>query len=244
MDGNVYDGNMKPERLGDYIAEIRALGREWAERGGLDVLLGLEIDWLSGSRSPRDPLFDGLGLDFAIGSVHFVDVGGGPFAVDGAQDDFDARVASDAGGDPSRIWKAYYRNISALIESGGFDILGHFDLIRKNNPDGRWFDEDEPAYLGAAFDAARLLAGTGIVAEINYGGMARGKTKTPYPSLPILRELKRLGVPITLSADAHQPEHLAPSYREAARDLARAAGYASIAVLANGTWTEAGIDEA
>ena len=80
------------------------------------------------------------------------------------------------------------------------------------------------------------------MAEINVGGMSRGKVKTPYPSLPILRELRAEGVRITFSADAHAPEHLGANL-DAARSLAREAGYGSIAVLSKGKWTETGIDE-
>lgn len=238
----IYDGNMKLERLGDYIAEIRAMGCEWEGRG-LEILLGLEVDWLPGVMTPRDELFSKLGLDFMIGSVHLVDLGGGPFAVDEGREKFDARVAADAGGDASRIWKAYYEELSALIADGGFQVLGHFDLVKKNNQDGLYFDEEDPAYREAAFGAAALLAGKDIVAEINYGAMSRSKAKSPYPSLPILKELRRLGVPITLSADAHRPEQLL-AHREDARALARLAGYKSVAVLSKGKWIDVGIDEA
>ena len=72
--------------------------------------------------------------------------------------------------------------------------------------------------------------------------MSRGKVKTPYPSLPILRELRALRVRITFSADAHAPEHLGVNL-DSARELARAAGYDSIAVLSKGSWREIGIDE-
>jgi len=66
--------------------------------------------------------------------------------------------------------------------------------------------------------------------------------KSPYPSLPILKELHAEGVRITFSADAHAPEHLGANL-DSARDHARRAGYDSIAVLTNGIWQEVGIDE-
>ncbi len=73
--------------------------------------------------------------------------------------------------------------------------------------------------------------------------MSRGKVKTPYPSLAHpQRTDERSGRRITFSADAHAPEHLGANL-DAARDLARAAGYDSIAVLSKGSWTEIGIDE-
>ena len=200
---------MELARFGDYRAEIRRLGREWAPRG-LEVLLGLEIDWVPGLCSPRDRVFEEAGLDYSIGSVHFVDLpGSGRFAVDDGAEAFESYMARFEGAQPGRaLYEGYYLMLSQLIESGGFDILGHFDLVRKNNVEGRWFDEASRGYLDAAIGAARLLKGRDIVVEINVGGMSRGKVKTPYPSLPILRELRADGVRITFSADAHAP--LAP----------------------------------
>jgi histidinol-phosphatase (PHP family) len=239
-------GNMELSRLEAYKAEVRRLGREWSVRG-LEVLLGLEIDWVPGLCSPRDELFRGAGLDYSIGSVHYVELpGSGRFAVDDGSEVLEARSTTFAGDDFGRaLYEDYYRMLGQLIDSGGFDILGHFDLVRKNNAAGadgrgRWFDEGSRDYLDAALDAARHLEGKDIVVEINVGGMSRGKVSSPYPSLPILRELRAMGVRITFSADAHAPEHLGANL-DAARRLAGEAGYDSIAVLTKGSWTEAGI---
>jgi histidinol-phosphatase (PHP family) len=240
-------GNIDASRLGDYAAEVRRLALEWGPKG-LEILLGLEIEWLPGVSAPRDALFSGMGLDFSIGSVHYVDLpGSGLFTVDEGIESFEAKLGLFEGEDPGRrLYEDYYARLAALAESGGFDILGHFDLVKKNNGSnggaGRWFDESSKAYQGAAFEAARALRGKDIVAEINVGGISRGKVKTPYPSLPILRELRANRVRITFSADAHAPEHLG-AHLEEARELARAAGYDSIAVLTKGKWIEVGIEE-
>jgi histidinol-phosphatase (PHP family) len=241
------EGNMELSRLGDYIAEIRGLGLEWKGRG-LEILLGLEIDWVPGLCSPRDKVFASAGLDYSIGSVHFVELpGSGRFAVDDAPELVAERMAAFAGAPPGAsggeaLYEAYYQRLGELVESGGFDILGHFDLVRKNNGEGRYFDESSVGYLEAALGATRRLKGKDIVVEINVGGMSRGKVKSPYPSLPILRELRSLGVRTTFSSDAHLPAHLG-AHLEDARELARAAGYDSVAVLSEGRWTEVGIEE-
>ncbi len=241
--------NMPSDRLGAYVAEIRGLAARYAnEDPPLDILLGLEIDWLEGTRTPGDAIFDQHGLDYRIGSVHFVRLPGAELCtVDCPAAEF-AGLFERSGRDGRAIWREYYRDVAALIESGGFDILGHFDVVRKNNADGRYFDEDSPEYLAAAMEAASLLRGRDIVVEINVGAMNRGALDSPYPSLPILRELRRLDVPITFSADAHAPEHFG-RHLDAARVLAREAGYAGIVVLdrpgPGGTraWREVGIDE-
>ena len=237
------EGNMPLSRLGDYKAEIKRLAAAWRDRG-LEILLGLEIEWVPGISSPRDALYRDAGLDFSIGSVHYVDLpGAGRFAVDLGQEDFEAHAAAYIGRDLGlAVYRDYYAQLGSLIEEGGFDILGHFDLVKKNNADGRWFDEDSSGYRDAAFGAAQALRGKNTVVEINVGGMSRGKVTSPYPSLPILRELRANKVRITFSSDAHAPEHLGLNMG-AARDLAEAAGYDSIAVLSKRTWTETGINE-
>jgi histidinol-phosphatase (PHP family) len=233
---------MELSRLGEYCAEIRSLGREWGPRG-LEILLGLEIEWVRGLSSPRDKLFRETGLDYSIGSLHFVDLpGSGRFAVDLGQEDFERGAAGYSGDDVGRaIYLDYYGQLGELIECGGFDILGHFDLVKKNNGEGRWFEESSRSYRDAALGAARALEGKDIVVEINVGGMSRGKVKSPYPSLPILRELRAERVRITFSADAHAPEHLGANL-DIARDYARAAGYDSVAVLSKGKWSEVGLE--
>jgi histidinol-phosphatase (PHP family) len=244
------EGNMEIGRMGEYKAEIQRLGREWRDKG-LEILLGLEIEYVPGVSSPRDELFANAGLDFSIGSVHWVELpGSGSFPVDLGSDVFEADLERFAGPKEEAgmaLYAEYYRRMGLLIESGGFDILGHFDLVKKNNDSGtdgtgRWFDELSRGYLDAALGAAEALKGKDIVVEINVGGMSRGKVKTPYPSLLILRELYSLGVRITFSADAHAPEHLGVNL-DAARSLAAAAGYDSIAVLTKGAWIECGIGE-
>jgi histidinol-phosphatase (PHP family) len=239
---------MELSRFGEYRAEIRRLAADWEGRG-LEVLLGLEIEWVPGRCSPRDELFRSAGLDYSIGAVHFVDLPGCElFAVDLGQDDFESRAAAYEGEDLGRaVYEDYYAKLGELIEEGGFDILAHFDLVKKNNEAGedgagRWFDESSRGYLDAALGAAQALKGRDIVVEINVGGMSRGKVKTPYPSLPILRELRGMGVRITFSADAHAPEHLGANL-DAARNLARAAGYESIAALTGGKWIDLGLED-
>lgn len=239
------------ERLGEYAAEVRRLeaawapgGEEAAALGPMEVLLGLEIDWFPGERRPGDGAFDALGLDFSIGSAHYVSPRGcKPFAVDEDRASFDAHFAA-SGASPAEFYRDYYGRLGDLIESGGFDILGHFDLVQKNNRDGHLFEEDS-GYLKAAFEAVHHLEGKDFVVEINLGGMTRYGAALPYPSLAILRELKAVGAPICFSADAHSPDNFGPSLAAAermAKGLAREAGYREQRVLSGGRWMDEGIE--
>ena len=64
------EGNMELSRLGEY-AGCDPQPRPRMEGKGLEILLGLEIEWVKGISSPRDEMFRALGLDFSIGSPAF-----------------------------------------------------------------------------------------------------------------------------------------------------------------------------
>jgi len=226
------DWHMKAGMLRPYIDEVRACGLRW--QGRLPVYLGLEVDYVRGMRSAVDPDILAAGLDYVIGSVHYVvPPGAGPsgaFTVDEPQDSMEKKLWEGFGGDGAAMMHAYWDAVVEMVNLGGFDILGHLDLVRKHNGRDRWFDAEGKEYLGRAEEAVRAASRAGIVAEISTGGMNRGFLVEPLPSAPILRLMKRYGVPVTVTADAHRRDDVAGHYRQAAEFLAYA-GYACHAVF-------------
>jgi len=166
--------------------------------------------------------------------VHYVNGGGdshdGLFAVDENPEDFARHVKTRYKDDIYLLTEDYYSAVASCVRLGGFDMLAHFDLIRKNNRGQRFFRESDARYKAAAMQAVEALAGTDIIVEINTGGMARGKTDSPYPSLWLLRELRARAVPVCINSDAHDVQHLS-AFREAGVRLAHEAGYAQLTVL-------------
>jgi len=235
---------MDIDRLPDYMATLRALGREHAP--DMEVLAGLEIDYIEGLCGPADGRFRAAELDYSIGSAHFVTPAGAPrasaaaldeagiptfgFAVDEPEEDFEAHLGSFYDGDSEALVDDYYAAVAACIRAGGFDILGHLDLIRKNNRGQTRFREDTARYRAAAMTAVEALEGSGIIVEINTGGMARGKTDSPYPAPWILRELRSRSVSVCVNADAHAPAHLSAHRGDGIRAAAEA-GYRSLAAI-------------
>src|SRR5690349_14899543 len=62
---------MKPESAHAYVAEIRTL--QQAYQRDIELYCGLEVDYIPGVTGPKSlPILE-LGLDYTIGSVHFVD---------------------------------------------------------------------------------------------------------------------------------------------------------------------------
>jgi len=236
--------NMAWTDMQPYAATILEQKEIWKPKS-LSILLGLEIDYIPGLSSPADAAYRAIPLDHVIGSVHYV-VGlpGGAFTVDDTAGEFERHLIKATGGDAKPVWKEYYKAMAGMIGAGGFDIIGHFDLVKKNNDHGRWFDEESPAYLDAAFEAADWAGESGCIAEINTGGIARGKTGNVYPSLPILRRMRKAGVRLTIGDDAHAPSHLG-SYQHRAISAAAEAGYRSIWYMdTERAWKEIGLDQA
>jgi histidinol-phosphatase (PHP family) len=137
---------------------------------------------------------------------------------------FGQNVAKHFSGDGEALMDAYWDAVEGMLRTGGFDILGHLDLIRKNNPRGEYFDTQGDRYRRRLRQIAPLAARCGAVVEVITGGLNRGKTADPYPSLELLGLLWGEGARVTITSDAHEPAHLG-GYYDVARESLLRAGY-------------------
>jgi len=216
--------NMKEQRLGEYMTEVRAARLRW--QGKLSVYLGLELDYIKGLRSAPDSDITGLNLDYIIGSVHYLlPPYGSPFTVDGPAEELAQGIGEGFAGDGRAMMHAYWDAVLEMAALGGFDIVGHLDLVKKNNAAGCLFGMDSE-YMQRAEEAARAIASGGFVVEVNTGGLNRGYIAEPYPSLPVLQLLRQYNVPVVITADAHNADDLDGHYQTACRALLDA-GYTS-----------------
>jgi len=224
---------MKDERLGEYIDEVNAARLRW--EGKLSVYLGLEVDYIKGLRSPLDKDIKDLNLDYAIGAVHYLTPPHGElFTVDGPIEELEKGILDGFDGDGESMLSAYLNNVVEMVTLGGFDIVAHLDLVKKHysskgssafrEKQGRWFEMENADYMYRAEEIVRAISSAGLVVEANTGGFNRGYIKDTYPSLAVLRLLRRYNVPVMISADAHNPNDLDGHYREA-RQILLNAGY-------------------
>jgi histidinol-phosphatase (PHP family) len=212
------------DRIEEYAFQVRAAKSRW--EGRLRVFLGLEIDYIRGLMGPADKDYQELGLDYTIGSVHYlVPPRGRPFTVDGPREELENGLTQGFQGDPEALVEAYWDAVEEMIRAGSFDILGHVDLIKKNNVQKQWFSPEGASYRRRLSQAADLIGRFKTLTEINTGGLNRGKIPDTYPSLPLLRLLKERKVPVIITADAHRARDLDGHYEEARRVLLEA-GYA------------------
>jgi histidinol-phosphatase (PHP family) len=222
--GLVSDWHLPEEQFDAYLGAVRDARRRW--EGKLPVYLGLEVDYLEGLMGPADKDYRELDLDYTIGSVHYVfpPGGGEPETVDGPQEEFDRFVARRFSGNGDALMERYWDAVEGMIRAGGFDILGHIDIVKKNNSREQWFSPGGEAYKKRLTRITGLAARSGAVVEINTGGLNRGKLREPCPSQKLLELLRGENVPVTVTADAHEARHLGGHY-ETARQTLIAAGY-------------------
>jgi len=216
------------QRLGEYTAEVRAARQRW--EGKIAVYLGLELDYIKGLRSALDSDITGLNLDYLIGSVHYLlPPHGAPFTVDGPPAELEGGLAGFSG-DGEAMMHAYWDAVLEMVALGGFDIVGHLDLVKKGNAAERLFNM-RTGYMRRVEEVVRAVSSGGFVVEVNTGGMNRGSVTETYPSLPIVRLLRQHNVPVMITADAHNANDLDGHYPAACRTLLDA-GYTSHVIFA------------
>ncbi len=223
IDGDWY---MREEKIQPYLSELYSLKEKYADK--IEFYVGFEADMYS-PELPR--------CDYKIASLHYTDADGKFFDVDHTEEKQKKAVSTHFGGDFYAYVENYYDRLKSVIERTHGDIIGHFDLVTKFNGDGKLFNENDPRYLSAAFDAMSELVKYGLPFEINTGAISRGYRNTPYPSKTLLAELHRLGGRIMFCSDAHSPSAICCCF-DSAKELAKECGFDSHVVLAKGNFTE------
>ncbi len=222
-----YPHQMTVAGMADYMAEIRALKEQY--RGKIDVFCGLEFEFFSDI--PLD------GFDYLIGSVHYLDIGGKIVTFDRNLEQTLAYLQDYFGGDSLAFARKYYETVANLPEKGKFDILGHFDLLTKNNEQGRFMDTTSKAYLALGYEAIHALQGRIPLFEVNTGAIARGYRTAPYPQMEFLREFYGCGFGTVITSDCHDRNTI-DCYFEEARLLLAEAGFTSRWILTDSGFKE------
>ncbi len=225
-----YPRQLTEPREALYGKEIRALREKYKER--IDIFCGLEYEFYSETKVQ--------GYDYLIGSVHYLDCGTRIDTFDHGLAEARDYIKEYFGGNGLAFAKKYFETVSRLPERGQFDILGHFDLLRKNNDQGKFFDTSDKEYLALGFAAIHALRGKIPLFELNTGAIARGYTLTPYPAMEFLKEFLACGFGAVITSDCHNKAFLDCHFDEA-HALLRAAGFRSKWILTQDGFKEIAI---
>ncbi|MFH0862635.1 MAG: histidinol-phosphatase HisJ [Candidatus Altiarchaeota archaeon] len=207
----VGDCAMKRESLAGYLSELKAAR-------GPNVLAGTEVDYIPGYADELKSL-KGLGLDYVIGSVHFI----GGWVFDYSDEVFAEGLRRQFGGDIDRCIGEYFRLVQGLVKSDAVDVVAHLDLIKKFNGGGKYFRGDNEAFASGIERTLQLIRMKGLILEVNTSGFDK-PAGDMYPSEDVLRRAHELDIGITLGSDAHKPSQVGRHFDKALACL-RGIGY-------------------
>ena len=208
-----------------YLAALSGLRKKY--EGRIRIAIGSEQDLFAPVQYPQ-------AYDYIIGSVHYLKDGHGFYhAVDSNLSDMSSTIDEVYSGNAMAAIADYYENVVRVAEEQRPGIIGHFDVIKKTNGEGNWFNENDPAYQKLALDAIRRTAKNGAVFEVNTAPLFKNLKIDVYPSPFLLRELLRLGAEIMINTDAHCTEQIVYGIDETA-ELLRNIGFRRIMMWQNG----------
>ena len=127
-------------------------------------------------------------------------------AVDGSFAILQTYVEDALHGDWMRMFRIYYENLSSMLCKDRPQIIGHFDLVRKQPQLAGFFTS--PAYRRIALNALERSRACGGVLEINTGGMVKGKMSDPHPSGELMGAWLEMGGAVTVTSDCHDAAFL------------------------------------
>lgn len=189
-----------------YARDVRELSEEFD--GQLTVLRGFECEAAPRANYPEIMLglrkrFD---FEYMVGSVHHVD----DLMIDGPPEIFEKALDRQGGLEALAI--AYYRAVTEMIEALRPEVVGHFDLIRRNAPSAE--SVETPAIRQAAGDALEAARAHGCILDLNTAGYRKG-LGSPYPAPWLLATAHKMGLPFCFGDDSHSPDQVGAGIDEA-----------------------------
>lgn len=212
---------MRMDEFSTYCTLVDSAAEKW--KGEVDVLLGMESDFLPGFEKWIEDLHKKADFHYILGSVH-------PQLAPYSDRFFT--------GDVFEFQKTYFTHLADAAETGLFDTLSHPDLI-KNQTSKNW---DLTALLDHIRTCLDRIAKTGVAMELNTSGINK-VIQQMNPAPEILKEIKERSIPVVIGADAHTPNRVGDRFPEALA-LLKSIGFTSVSSFRNRIRYEISIDEA
>ncbi|CAH1058712.1 histidinol-phosphatase HisJ [Paenibacillus pseudetheri] len=208
---------MPMAELPRYVEECLALKERY--RGVIDLRVGLEADYIEGYEDQIHEILSPYPWDYLIGSVHFL----------GEWDITDYRqVHGWEGRDALEVYRLYYDAVKKSALSGLYDIIGHMDVIKRFGY-GPQTPEGKAEVTTLELETLKVIADSGIAMELNASGLTKPCAEM-FPAEHLLQEAFKLGIPLTLGSDAHNPAKLGDGLQEA-RSMLWHTGFRELAVF-------------
>lgn len=193
---------MEVSEFDDYVALVERARQEW--KGRVDVLLGLESDYVPGMESWLEKLHSMAPLNYVLGSVHC---------------HFAQYRELYFNGDVRAFQRTYFDHLALAAETGLFDCLSHPDLVKNVYPE-EWQPDEILEDICKALDR---ISATGTAMELNTSGLNK-RIPEMNPAAFMLREMQTRNIPVVIGSDSHDSYRVAADFRMALKRL-KDAGY-------------------
>jgi histidinol-phosphatase (PHP family) len=206
-----YEENPRFFQPETWYAELERLRALFA--GRLTIRAGIEISQPHLSPQDTTEVLKRVPFDYVLGSVHFV---GRHFIFDEAY--FRSRDADE-------VYRGYFSEVEALLQTADLDILAHLDIpARTGIP---IFGYTPSRYEDQIRRILQLVIDRNLALDVNAAGL-RKTAQNLMPDLLILKWYAGMGGQrLTLGSDAHQVDQVG-LYLDSALESIRSAGLTHI----------------
>lgn len=195
---------MGKDLLSSYLLETKELKQRFQSQ--IVIKRALEVDYytpvFNRYKKAIKPILPDL--DYIIGSIHGVAWKNTVIPIDGSfslPDSFDIN-------DTDSLFLQYYEELNKLVNTGFYDILGHFDVIKKLNLPVI----EQPLIWESILKVLDNLETSNMAVEINTSGLR--KQDELYPQPAIIQELIQRKIPLVLGSDAHRPSDVGHAFED------------------------------
>jgi histidinol-phosphatase (PHP family) len=195
---------MKKKDLNGYIIETSKLKMKFQSK--ITIKRALEVDYYTAVfpeyKGAIEPILSEL--DYIIGSIHGITWNGIVIPMDSSfslPDDFNKNETDS-------LYFKYYQELKKLVETNFYDILGHFDVIKKLSLPIIEYSIIWESIL-KVLDS---LEKSDMAVEINTSGLWKQSKLFPEPI--IIQELIDRNIPLVLGSDAHKPDDVGYAFEE------------------------------
>lgn len=220
-----------------YLQTIQSLKSEYREH--LDILCGLEIDYIPELWPQIKSLVKPEQLDYFIGSIHFVDCfnDGTPWSIDGSHEEFYKGWKEIFNFDSHALTHKYFEYTRRMIKEMQPPIIGHLDKIKMQHQPDCFIPDTDPLYRKELMHTLEEIASSGCKVEINTRGVYRRQEHDFYPGKWVLQEMYHLNIPVVINSDAHRPHEITLLFKESVAQLQQI-GYKKFNYLSTKGWCE------
>jgi histidinol-phosphatase (PHP family) len=199
-----------------YQRVLTPLAKEFSDR--LVVLRGFEAEvvptdsyvqlmrrYRSRRQADGTPVFD-----YFVGSVHYVK----ERIIDGSPELF--AQATEALGGLERLSILYYETLGEMVEALRPDVVGHFDLIKRNVALAglNLADTTTDRVRAAAVRALESVRANNAILDLNTAGWRKGLGE-PYPAPWLVRQAAEMGIGFCFGDDSHRVSDVGAGLEEA-----------------------------